>query len=353
MAKVTLFTLANLDNPNTAVSQINTNFTRLSAQIDLLLSRDGESPNTVLSNLDMNGYRILNLPAPTTAQEPARHGDIQQYVDQAEGFAEDAEQSAIEADEARDETVLLYDDFQGSYGGMLASDPLVDANGDPLVSGYFYFNTTLNTFRFFAIWNVLVVADEVVAGSDNVIMSEWTNLPSPTYAGLSDVDVTGIGNNYIMRWNAGQEQWLPYALTAGITIFDPAGTMFTGTNVQDALEEVSTRTSLGSYDIILYAQGLMDNNESLFRMYASRDFSLPISLTGSQCHCRVAPNAPTALALKKNGADIGSVNFTTTTGTFTFTAEVSFTEGDLLSLHAPASADTAIQDVSITLKADR
>lgn len=59
-AKVTLTTIA---GGYGSVAAINANFTALADAIDLLLSRDGEVPNEMLDNLDMNGHLILNCPS--------------------------------------------------------------------------------------------------------------------------------------------------------------------------------------------------------------------------------------------------------------------------------------------------
>lgn len=353
MAKVTLFTIANLDNPNTVVSQLNQNFARLVAQIDLLMSRDGESPNTVLSNLDLNGFRILNLPAPISDQEPARHGDIQQYVDDAEEAAEEAAESAEEADEARDDAVALSEDFKSSFGGVLADDPSVDGNGDPLSNGFFYYSSTLNQFRYYSLFNVQASADEVIAGADDVYSAFWTNLPTPELRGLTDVSLDSIADGQTIVWDSSQEKFLALTLDADVIEFDNTGTMFDGDSVQEALEEVSTRTSLGSYDIHLYAQGFTENAETIFRMVAARDFTIPLNATGSRASAGTAPNASTTLTFKKNGSNIGTVVFATATGSFTFGAAVTFTAGDILTLVNQATADTALKDIAITIKATR
>lgn len=76
MTKLVLSDLASLANQTTAISTINANNALIETAIDNTLSRDGTSPDTMLSDLDTNGYRILNLPTPMTANEPARLSDI-------------------------------------------------------------------------------------------------------------------------------------------------------------------------------------------------------------------------------------------------------------------------------------
>lgn len=69
---------------------------KLSAQLeeiqeafDNTVSRDGTQPNEMLADLDMNGQRILNLPAPTSMEEPIRLIDLDSdqiiYIDSGGG----------------------------------------------------------------------------------------------------------------------------------------------------------------------------------------------------------------------------------------------------------------------------
>lgn len=107
-------------------------------------------------------------------------------------------------------------------------------------------------------------------------------------------------------------------------------------------------------DIVLFVQSTMSNGELVLRIEATRDFTLPASLTGSQASAGVASSGNVSFDIKKNGSSIGSVNFNTSaSGTFTFTTATSFTAGDLLEIVAPATADGTLADVSISLKGTR
>lgn len=70
MSKITLNTVGNLIDATTASTTINGNFSTIQTAMDNTLSRDGTSPNTMGANIDMDSYRILNLPNPLTANEP-------------------------------------------------------------------------------------------------------------------------------------------------------------------------------------------------------------------------------------------------------------------------------------------
>lgn len=78
--KITLTNLVNLQNENTAVAAINANNAKIVTAIDNTLSRDGTSPNTMGSSLDMNSNRIINLPSPISATEPVPFGEFNAAV---------------------------------------------------------------------------------------------------------------------------------------------------------------------------------------------------------------------------------------------------------------------------------
>jgi len=76
MSKITLNNVADLTQTTTAEATINANSAVIQAAFDNTLSRDGTLPNTLLTPIDMNSNQILNLPAPSTANSPARLADL-------------------------------------------------------------------------------------------------------------------------------------------------------------------------------------------------------------------------------------------------------------------------------------
>jgi hypothetical protein len=67
---MTKFIPKNLNSGFADVDSLNENFSDLATFSDTVLSRDGTSPNTMLSSLDMNSNRIFNLPDAVTPSEP-------------------------------------------------------------------------------------------------------------------------------------------------------------------------------------------------------------------------------------------------------------------------------------------
>lgn len=93
MAKVTLSDLENLNNPVTAVAIINRNNQALRVALEKALFRDGSTPHSMLSDLDMNSYRIRNLPEPVEDSDAV----TKEYADGLIGDIANAEANAVAA----------------------------------------------------------------------------------------------------------------------------------------------------------------------------------------------------------------------------------------------------------------
>lgn len=57
--------------------QVNSNFDKITTAFTNTLSRDGSSPNTLLANMDLNGYKVTNLGTPTANSDAV----TKSYVD--------------------------------------------------------------------------------------------------------------------------------------------------------------------------------------------------------------------------------------------------------------------------------
>lgn len=73
--KISLLNLSNTQ-ASTIVSNTNANNAALIAALNNTLSRDGSAPNQMQAFLDMNSFKIINLPVPTTATEPVRKDQL-------------------------------------------------------------------------------------------------------------------------------------------------------------------------------------------------------------------------------------------------------------------------------------
>ena len=87
MAKLTLQDVANLQNESTVVTALKSNNDLTEIAMENTLSRDGLSPNHMLSDFDMNNYKIINLPDALTPQEPATYSQLTEAVTAVGGGA--------------------------------------------------------------------------------------------------------------------------------------------------------------------------------------------------------------------------------------------------------------------------
>lgn len=345
MAKATVSTIANLQNESTAVSTINANFAALVAAIEKQLSRDGTAPNGMTAVLDMNNYRIINLPAPSNANDAARHGDLQGYVDAAE-----AAQDAAEASETA--VTALHLDFVARYIGAESSDPSLDPLDNPVVEGAIYYNTVEDELRVWAVRPVLADEDQVLVGSDEVRVDKWDPVPSQTIANLLDVALNTLANGHVLRYNSGTGKWQNILLTAANV---PWSGSLDATDVDAALDEIVAGTLLGQFIINFYAQGLLEGGEQIFRLGATQTFTVDTDTSAFVADCSNAPVSEVVLSLRKNGVQFGTITFAgaATTGVWSIPGETTFNADDIFSVYAPADADTAMRDLVISLVATR
>jgi hypothetical protein len=77
MSKLTLAALA---SGYRSSNRLNENFETIEDAFQNTISRDGTSPNYMEADFDMNGYRILNSPAPISPTHLVRLQDLQNYV---------------------------------------------------------------------------------------------------------------------------------------------------------------------------------------------------------------------------------------------------------------------------------
>lgn len=106
-------------------------------------------------------------------------------------------------------------------------------------------------------------------------------------------------------------------------------------------------------DVGIFRRGQPGASETVATYVTARAFTLPSGLTNSQGYAGTAPaDGDKDLDVQKNGASVGTVTFavSTQTATFTMASATSFSVGDRLTIVAPGSQDSAMADVSITLR---
>lgn len=135
------------------------------------------------------------------------------------------------------------------------------------------------------------------------------------------------------------------------------------TMTRDALENTAPTLRAGGgvssipYDVTFGYSGAPAANAEL-RFLVARAFTLYSvanlpSGVAHQCKAVTAATASTTLTIRKNGSSIGTMVFAAsgTVATFTVASNVTFASGDVLSIIAPATPDTTLANVDITLAA--
>jgi hypothetical protein len=83
----------------------------------------------------------------------------------------------------------IYDTFDDRFLGSKVNDPIVDNDGNALIDGAMYFNTSSNTLKVYDLGNTL-----------------WVNIPQIYLSGLLDVTLTSITTGDILTWNG--SKWI-------------------------------------------------------------------------------------------------------------------------------------------------
>ena len=137
--------------------------------------------------------------------------------------------SASNASTSEANAAASYDSFDDRYLGAKSSEPTLDNDGDALLTGALYFNSTTNTMRVYngSAWEDVTDASialndltDVSAASpsdDQVLQynSATSNWEATTLSiasalnDLTDVDTTGVADGQTIVYNSGTSSWEP------------------------------------------------------------------------------------------------------------------------------------------------
>ncbi len=149
----------------------------------------------------------------------------------------------------------------------------------------------------------------------------------------------------------------PITVVKGTTTFDldPDDTaIFYTDGTADGLVQVAGGGG-GGFNVATTFIGQPGPADTLCLYVFTESVEFPAGLTDSQAVCVVDPAGAVTLAIKKNGAGVGTVNFAmgATTATFTMASDQTFAPGDIMIIEAPNPADADFEDVAITLIGSR
>jgi hypothetical protein len=109
------------------------------------------------------------------------------------------------------------------------------------------------------------------------------------------------------------------------------------------------------YDLSFFLPGTYSGGALMAQVVLDRAVTFPDGLFGAQGYAGVTATATTVLDLQKNGANVGTITFTSagSTAAFAMSGALSFAAGDRLSIVNEDPADATLADVSLTLKGKR
>jgi hypothetical protein len=105
----------------------------------------------------------------------------------------------------------------------------------------------------------------------------------------------------------------------------------------------------------VFMPGTGSNNQVLLYLALDRACVFPASAPNAQAVASVAATGSTTYTFKKNGTSFATVNFaaSATSGTWTQAADAIFAPGDILEIDGPATADTTLANMGLTLQGYR
>ena len=133
-------------------------------------------------------------------------------------------------------------------------------------------------------------------------------------------------------------------LTAGTATTGAASTAFVGTAVSAGHGQ--------PYDVVMpYLSGLMTDNQVLLSYVAPRPLTFAAGGALSWAWATVAATAAVSCAIKVGATTVGTLTWAAaaTEGIVNFTAATNMTAGQILTITAPATADTTLADITLTL----
>jgi|11BtaG_2_1085332.scaffolds.fasta_scaffold15383_1 hypothetical protein len=146
---------------------------------------------TMTGAIAMGNSKITGLATPTASTDAATKG----YIDSTFSATAAASASATAAAASAASAASLYDQFDDRYLGSKSSDPTVDNDGDALVTGALYYNTTAEQLKVYtgSVWKN---AGSTVNGTSSRTVATATSNQtsfSVTYdVGFVDVYLNGV-----------------------------------------------------------------------------------------------------------------------------------------------------------------
>jgi len=168
MAKLVTTDISNLSgNPGSAETNINANNASIEVAMENTLSRDGTTPNTMSTNLDMNSNKVVNVASPTSG------GDVVNKT-----YADAVITSGLPPQAGNSGKLLTTDGTDASWGDGLSTF-VTSSIGFPLlgVTSIYDVDSNLASATWESIGPTGSGADNVYAGLDSIPLGvDWVEV---------------------------------------------------------------------------------------------------------------------------------------------------------------------------------
>jgi hypothetical protein len=179
------------------------------------------------------------------------------------------------------------------------------------------------------------------------------SLASPNFSGTPTAPTATAGTSTTQLATTAFVTSAITAANAGVSSFNgrTGAVSLTNSDVINSIGYIPLGPGSKYYDVVGGALGPIVASQLLAQFVSGRTVNFPAGLTNSQAYAAVAPTAAVALTIVANGTSVGTINFAAGAHTGTFTAASAFgvTAGQLITVTAPATADSTFATVSFTI----
>jgi hypothetical protein len=201
------------------------------------LSKFGD---TMLGILNMGGFKITNLGTPTSSTDASTKAYVDGVIATGAANAAAAAASASAAAGSASSAAATYDAFDDRYLGSKPTDPALDNDGNALITGALYFNSTSNVMR---VWNGATWQDS----SANANVLRWRKTAVGGETSLSGADDNAATLTYTVNLEFVYLNGV--LLTRGVDYTASNGTSITGLVALEAGDVVEV-LSYSSFSLV-------------------------------------------------------------------------------------------------------